>query len=114
MLLILPSLLMPLLLPLLLPLLPLLPIPLPTLLLLLLLLPSVHEPARAWPYRGTDYLRVATSGFGDSDIDVFFYGLTPQQANNKLKQLRKQLHYSQVGLTCIVIVSLIDRRISSL
>ncbi len=28
---------------------------------------------------------IATSGFGDSDIDVFFYGLNPTEATAKLE-----------------------------
>jgi hypothetical protein len=36
-------------------------------------------------------MRLCSSGFGDSDIDVFFYGLTPKAAKRKLRSLLQQL-----------------------
>lgn len=40
----------------------------------------------------TSFMHLASSGFGDSDIDVFFYGLAPKAADDKLQQLMQQLH----------------------
>jgi predicted nucleotidyltransferase len=36
-------------------------------------------------------MHLSSSGFGDSDIDVFFYGLTPKEARHKLRGLLRQL-----------------------
>jgi hypothetical protein len=36
-------------------------------------------------------MQLSSSGFGDSDIDVFFHGLTPKEAKLKLRGLLKQL-----------------------
>ena len=41
-------------------------------------------------------MQLASSGFGDSDIDIFFHGLTPAQATKKLKLLLTQLHNNSV------------------
>jgi hypothetical protein len=35
---------------------------------------------------------VSSSGFGDSDIDVFFYGLSPSEATAKLEALGAHLN----------------------
>jgi hypothetical protein len=38
------------------------------------------------------FITTAASGFGDSDVDVFFWGLSPAAASSKLQQLLQQIH----------------------
>eukprot|EP00775_Hariotina_reticulata_P008499 gene8499-8681_t len=51
-----------------------------------------------------EVMSLATSGFGDSDIDIFFYGLDRQQATLKLRTLLEQLHYSRRQDSCSLAV----------
>jgi hypothetical protein len=48
------------------------------------------------------FLSTATSGFGDSDIDVFCWGLSPAAASAKLQQLMQQLHSNRSNVSAIV------------
>lgn len=41
-------------------------------------------------------MQLASSGFGDSDSDIFFHSLTPAQATHKLKRLLTKLHNNSV------------------
>jgi hypothetical protein len=43
-------------------------------------------------HNGYRHRVVASSGFGDSDIDVFFYGLGPSEATAKLEALGAHLN----------------------
>lgn len=38
------------------------------------------------------FLTTATSGFGDSDVDVFFWGVSPEASSAKLQHLLQRLH----------------------
>lgn len=46
-------------------------------------------------------MHLASSGFGDSDIDVFFYDLSPEQANEKLEELQSQLSANSCDVGCL-------------
>jgi hypothetical protein len=46
------------------------------------------------------FISTATSGFGDSDIDVFFWGLSPAAATSKLQRLMQQLHANRAMVSC--------------
>jgi hypothetical protein len=52
---------------------------------------ALGDPDRWVQHLGFDDRVVASSGFGDSDIDVFFYGLSPTEATAKLEALGAHL-----------------------
>jgi hypothetical protein len=52
---------------------------------------ALGDPDEFVQHLGFDDMVVASSGFGDSDIDVFFYGLSPSEATAKLEALGAHL-----------------------
>jgi phosphoribosylformylglycinamidine (FGAM) synthase-like amidotransferase family enzyme len=58
---------------------------------------QAYKIGSSWEERTANAV-LAQSGFGDGDVDIWFVGLTAEQAEVKLQQMLQQINKNGVGL----------------